>query len=767
MNRSAWMLGCALVLSLLSVSRSEAAVPQALPGAERFSAELRGTLDAELKARGADYVPRTEHRKPGGAPIYTNRLLLEPSPYLQQHAHNPVNWYPWGDDAFADAQRLKRPVLVSIGYSTCHWCHVMEEESFDNVDVATYLNANYIAIKVDREVRPDVDAVYMSAVHAMRGSGGWPLNVWLTPDRKPFFGGTYFPPVGRGKQLGFLDALKRLRAKFNEQPDNIEQSANQILAAIRADLEVAGATQSQGIGADRLHVAVRAYQSRFDAANGGVGQQPKFPSSLPIRFLLRYHRRTGDARALEMARLTLRKMADGGIHDQVGGGFHRYSTDRRWLVPHFEKMLYDNARLATAYLEGWQVTGDPQFAAVVHKTLAYVQREMTSPEGAFYSATDADSRTPEGQLEEGYFFTWTPAELLDVLGEDRAQLARSFYNVTEEGNFEGRSILHVTRSAAEVAAQFEKPEDAFRKEIAAIDASLYAARKTRPAPHLDDKILTSWNGLMIGAFASAGLALKESRYVAAAKAAADFVLTRMRKDDRLQRSYRQGDVRGDAFLDDYAYLISGLLDLYEASREARWLREAVALQAVLDRHYADPGGAYFTTADDGEALLVREKPEYDGAEPSANSVSALNLLRLYEYTTHEAYRGSAELLFAALHPALSQSPTRVAQLLLAVDFWLDKPKEIIVVEGDTGSGTELLLAELRNRFIPNRVLAVVRQGTALEEQTDLIPLLAQKVTRKGRATAYVCVERVCQFPTTDPAEFAKQISGVEPLPAAP
>jgi uncharacterized protein YyaL (SSP411 family) len=745
----------------------EKTVTDRLPGASPFPPGLAGKLQAKWAARDPSYKPRTRHLRPDGSPRYLNRLFLESSPYLLQHAHNPVDWYPWGDEAFEAARRLGRPVLLSVGYSTCHWCHVMEEESFDDEEIARTLNENYVVVKVDREERPDVDAIYMNAVQMMTGRGGWPMTVWLTPDRKPFFGGTYFPARDgeRGARVGFLTLLRQLKQRYGAQAQQVADVSAELAEAIRKNL--APDPGSERPAAAALESAAAFYRSRFDAAHGGLEGAPKFPSGLPARFLLRYHRRTRDAQALRMATRTLEKMAAGGMYDHVGGGFHRYSTDARWLVPHFEKMLYDNALLVVAYLEAHQAAGREDFARLAREILRYVERDMTSPEGAFYSATDADSLTPNGAREEGWFFTWTPEEIRDVLGAERARTFGVYYGVTAGGNFEGRNILHVPRPLEQAARELGLAPETLHAEIEESRERLYLARSRRPAPLRDDKVLAAWNGLMIGAHAQAALVLGDERYAQRAARAAEFLLTRMRKDGRLLRSYRDGQARHNAYLDDYAFLIAGLLDLYETTGEPRWLKDALALDAVLERLYEDEKhGGYFMTSDDHEALLAREKPGYDGAEPSGNSVQALNLMRLHELTTDDRFRRRAEALLKAFGARLAESPAALSEMLLAADFHLDTPKEVVIVTPASRKEAEPLLRKLRSTYLPNRVLVVAAEGADLAEQSRFVPLLQGKVSRDGKATAYVCERRVCRFPTTDPEVFAKQIQKVEPLRAA-
>jgi uncharacterized protein YyaL (SSP411 family) len=612
-----------------------------------------------------------------------------------------------------------------------------------------------------------VDAVYMQAVQMLSGGrGGWPLNVWLTPDRRPFFGGTYFPPRDgdRGARTGFLTLLRQLRQVYDDQPDRVAEVATRMVGALQAGLGGEGQAAADIPGAGTLRRAVAFYATQFDDVEGGLNRAPKFPSSLPVRLLLRAWRRTGDGQTLAMAKLTLRKMADGGMYDQAGGGFHRYSTDEKWLVPHFEKMLYDNALLVLAYLEGWQATGDESFARTAREIVRYVGRDMTSPDGAFYSATDADSLSPEGHREEGYFFTWVPAELQALLGAEKAGLVASYYGVTPRGNFEGRSILHVSRSLGEVAAELKvKPEEAARI-IAEAREAMYEARKSRPAPLRDEKILAAWNGLMISAVARAGLAFADEKMLAAAARAADFVLTRMREEGRLRRSFKDGRADHPAYLEDYAFLIAGLLDLYEAGADPRWLREALALQAVLDRHYGDPRGGYFTTADDHEQLLAREKPGYDGAEPSGNSVAALNLLRLAEFTTQDRYRAAADGILKAFASTMGSSPAALAEMLLALDYRLDRPREVVVVKPAAGADAGPLMDRFRGLFLPNRILVVTAEGPELAALARLVPLVTGKRALDGEVTAYVCTQGICKLPTSDPDELARQLGQVEALP---
>ena len=731
----------------------------ALPGATPIEPTLAERLRAALAAKGPGYVPRTHHLN-GKAPKYINRLILQSSPYLLQHAHNPVNWYPWGDEAFDEARRTGRPVFLSIGYSTCHWCHVMEGESFEDEEIARYMNQHYVCIKVDREERPDIDAIYMTAVQALTGSGGWPMSVWLTPAREPFFGGTYFPPRdgARGARHGFLTVLGELSQTYQKDPERVKKASESLSRAVREEMDAqatpaAGAT---GVSTRPIAATVEYFKQAFDEQEGGVRRAPKFPSNIPVRLLLRYHRRAGDAQALHMATRTLEKMAGGGMYDQLGGGFHRYSTDARWLVPHFEKMLYDNALLVVAYAEAHQVTGRADFARIVRETLDYVLREMAAPGGAFYSATDADS---EG--EEGKFFVWTEAELRERLGVGAPRFMR-YYGVSTGGNFPeipGATILNVAH-----------PDEAEWAALASARATLYEARARRIPPLRDDKQLAAWNGLMISGLAVGGRILGEPRYVAAAARAADFVLTRMMRGDRLQRSVLDGAPHAGAahateapalgFLDDYAFLASGLFDLYEATFDARWLAGALSLADATERFFADGArGGWFMTSGDHEKLIAREKPTYDGAEPSGTSVALRNVLRAHTFTGDERWRAIAERGFATLHDALDSKPVAITEALLALDAFTDVPREVAIIwpAGSDKTAAEPLLATLRRTFLPNAVLAGAAQGDAVAALARLAPYVGDKLAQGGKPTAYVCERGRCELPATDPAELARQL----------
>ena len=731
-----------------------------LPGIERVDERLIGLLAGALAAQGDAYRPRTHHLH-AERPIYTNRLIRERSPYLLQHAHNPVNWFPWGEEAFARARSENKPIFLSIGYSTCHWCHVMERESFEDEEIAALINRHFIPIKVDREERPDIDAIYMRAVYALAGRGGWPMTVLLTPGLDPFFAGTYFPPRAGARRAarGLVEILEERAAAYRDDPEAVLAEAARVSERVR--VAARPARPGSVPGAQAIESAARQLAGSFDPAHGGFGRAPKFPQPSRLMLLLRYARRTGDAGARRMLVETLAGMAAGGICDQVGGGFHRYSTDARWLVPHFEKMLYDNAQLALVYLEAWQLTGERSFARVAREILDYVRREMTSPGGGFYSATDADSETPEGHHEEGYFFTWTLPELRTALAPEEARLIERLYRVTASGNFEERNILHLEGSREEARAELGLSPRVFEARLASARETLYQSRASRPSPGLDDKILTAWNGLMVTAFARGALVLGEARYLESAARAARFVLDEMRDEEgRLLRSYR-GEAHHRAYLDDHAMMVEGLIELYEASGEIGWLREALALQAEQDEHYATPEGGYFLTADDAEPLLARDRPSQDGAMPSGNSVSALNLLRLSLLTGQDALRARAERLFSASSLSLSQGGSGLGRMLTALDFYLDTPLEVVLLIPDGGSA-EALLPALRESYLPNRSLSFVHAAD-VAEHTALIPLLDGKVAQGGALTAYVCERGRCELPTSELRVFRRQLARAAPL----
>jgi len=750
----------ALWLALCPATRASA---DPLPGADPFPPEL--ALRLERAASAAQAEPSSG--RGDAPPKYTNRLALEASPYLLQHAHNPVDWYPWGDEAFARAMHEGKPVLLSIGYSSCHWCHVMEQESFDDVEIATFLNQHYVAIKVDRELRPDVDSIYQAAARKLGVGGGWPLTVWLMPDRRPFYAGTYFPPRSgvRGAPTGFLELLERLRAAYRERPDRVTEAA----AGLARELARSSPTPTTGAlpRPRALSLAYERLAASFDEAHGGFGAAPKFPNALDLSFLLRYHRRTQDSHALAMVEATLAAMAAGGIRDQVGGGFHRYAIDRAWRIPHFEKMLYDNALLASVYLEAYQVTRRDDFAAVARGILAHLARDMQAKEGGFFAATDADSEGGEGR-----FYTWTPAEIDRAVGEERlGRLLRAYYGVGDAGNLGGRSVLAVQRPLSLLAAELAIPEAEAAIALEEGRRRLLRARQARVAPHTDRKLVAAWNGLAISAFSRAALVLREPVWAEIATRSAACVRDRLSSPSRggrgarLRRALYDGRAEGDGFLDDYAFAIAGLLDLFEVSRDLDWLRFALSLQDELDARFwdADAGG-YFLTGDEQEWVLVREKPLADGAEPSGNSVAVANLQRLHALTGEARFLERAERTLRTFTAAIEQEPNATPGMLAALDFHSDRAKEIVIVTARPEDEPAAFLDAVARGFLPNRVLAVVSEGAELQELARLVPLVANKTARGGRPTAYVCERWVCRQPTVDPEVFARQLAAVERLP---
>ncbi len=737
-----------------------------LPGIEQADQVLQGRLDQALAAQGEGYTPRTHHLAEDGSPRFTNRLIEQSSPYLLQHAHNPVNWYAWSDEAFERALRENKPIFLSVGYSTCHWCHVMERESFEDEEIAEFLNRHFIAIKVDREERPDIDSVYMTAVNILTGRGGWPMTVIMTPNKEPFFGGTYFPPRKgvRGTRTGLIDILTEMLGVYTNEPQQVVARAQEISQRVE---QASAVRPGPGVPSDKvIVVAVQNLARSFDRVDGGFSGAPKFPQPSRLSLLLRYARRTNDPGATAMVLTTLDKMAAGGIYDHVGGGFHRYSTDAQWLVPHFEKMLYDNAQLAVVYLEAWQHTRDPDYRRVAREILDYVAREMTSPEGGFYSATDADSPTPEGHDEEGWFFTWTPDELEELLGAEDAAIVTAAYGVTPGGNFERRNILHRVKTDREVGAALRTSPKQVAERLQSARATLYEARALRPPPIRDEKIIAAWNGMMISAFARAGWVLNEPRYTQAADQAAKFVLQTMRADDgSLVRTYREGKKGANSFLDDYAFMVGACLDLYQATSDVTWIKHAIELQTDQDLRYLDDqSGGYYLTSNESESLLVREKPAYDRAVPSGNSVSAQNLLRLHDFTTDAKWRTTAERLFASFSFRVTRAPNAFPLLLVALDHYYDTPLEVAVLALLERDEASALAGRLRETFVPNKAFAVLTDAEANEQQAQ-VPWLEGKRAMAGKSTAYVCERGRCDLPTSNPALFQKQINRRKPYPS--
>ena len=705
------------------------------------------------------------------APQHTNRLISEKSPYLQQHAHNPVDWYPWGAEAFNKARREDKAIFLSIGYSTCHWCHVMEAESFSNPEIAAYMNEHFVAIKVDREERPDLDRVYMNYVIGV-SEGGWPMSLFLTPDLEPFFGANYLPPDDRDGDVGFRTILQRVAELWKTRRNDALRAAADGTQALKGRSQATrGATGS--IDAELLDRAYQDISDSFDETAGGFGGAPKFPRPVVLNFLLRYHGRNGTQRALDMTLQTLRGMARGGLRDQLGGGFHRYSTDRLWRVPHFEKMLYDQAQLASAYVDAFQATGDSFFRDVARDTLDYVLRDMRDAGGGFFSAEDADSPLDAhtSATAEGAFYVWTYDEIRRLLGAD-ADLFAYHYGIETNGNvpdaqdsqheLRGRNVLSERHSVAETAARFKSSDRDVRARINAARRRLFDARLSRPRPPRDDKVLVAWNGLTLSALARAAQVFDEPAYRDAAAAAAGFVEARLYdpKSGSLERRYRQGDADIDALLEDYAFLIQGLLDLYEASFDARWLSWAVRLQATQDQWFWDEKeGGYFSTRADAPHVLVRAKEEYDGDEPSANSISAMNLLRLWQLTGQQQLRDRADATFRAVSVRLARSPTALPQLLAAIDFAHSSQRQIVIVGDRAAADTQALLKVVHERFIPNKILVLADEGPTQKQLASLVPFVEGKTRRNGRATIYICENYLCRLPTTDPQVAARLLDG--------
>jgi uncharacterized protein len=735
-------LTCALVLA---ARRSALATePQLqLPGAEAFDAELQQRLREAWRAQAAAAAPQAANTKHSEAPAYLNRLIFASSPYLQQHASNPVNWYPWGEEAFTAAQRGGKPIFLSIGYASCHWCHVMEHECFENADIARLLNEHFIAIKVDREERPDIDNVYVAAVQRMTGSAGWPLTVFLTPDRKPFFGGTYFPPDDRFGKPGLPKLLTTLAEAWTTKRHDVVQAS----ADLTRSLQAAPNSTTANLSVDTLHTAYKQLRQGFDATNGGFGRAPKFPQAHVLQFLLRYGQRTGEAQAQRMVEETLERMARGGIHDQIGGGFHRYSTDAQWQVPHFEKMLYDQAINARAYLEAAQATGKHRFAEVARNIFTYVLRDLRAPNGGFYAAEDADS---DG--EEGRFYTWTRAEIIAALGAERGPLIADFCGVSEAGVLPGgRSPLSVPVLPAVFAKQRGLKAAEFARILSTMGGPLLEARNRRTRPLRDEKIITAWNGLMIASLAYGSTVLGDPQYATAGAKAADFILSRLQRDGTLLHSFRNGPGATSGFLDDYAFFIWGLTDLYAATLEVRWLREADRLSRDMLRLFTDAGGTLRYRSRDSEALIAEPVDSDDAALPAASSVATLVLLHLGRLTMHDAFDAQARVLLAANSPDLTRAPTAHTQLLMALDFALGPAKEIVVAGAPESAGTKALLATVRRHYLPRSVLALHPPGDGTSEQ--LMPFLKQQTMINDQPTAYVCEHYVCKLPTTDPQKL--------------
>ncbi|MGI8821546.1 MAG: thioredoxin domain-containing protein [Chthoniobacterales bacterium] len=728
-------------------------------------------LDVSL---GASHLTRMDAATP-----HQNRLTQEKSPYLLQHARNPVDWYPWGQEAFDKARAEDKPIFLSVGYSTCHWCHVMAHESFEDPATAQIMNREFVNIKVDREERPDVDRVYMTFVQATTGGGGWPMSVWLTPDLKPFVGGTYFPSEDRYGQPGFKSVLLRIAEAWKNEREKIVEQGTRVIAALQQATS-ADADKSHEADAATIEAAYREIARSYDAHEGGFGSAPKFPRPVLLNFLFRVYARdpksVAGKHALEMALFTLRKMAAGGMHDHLGGGFSRYSVDTFWHVPHFEKMLYDQAQLAVAYLAAFQITHDPQYAEVARDILDYVRRDMTAPEGGFYSAEDADSLLAAGKQEhaEGAFYVWTKQEVDGALGQS-AEIFDYHYGVEASGNappgsdpqdeFTNKNILIEKHSLAETAQHFKKKENETRELLANARQALMAIRNQRPRPHRDDKIITAWNGLMISAFARGAQVLDDPAYLKAAEQAANFVREHLfdEKSKTMVRNFREGRSEVEGFADDYAFVIQGMLDLYEASFDVGWLKFSLELQATQDRlFYDEKDGGYYSGTGTDPSILLRMKEDNDGAEPAASSVAALNLLRLAQIRDDEALRQRAAQTIAAFGATLARVPQAMPQMLVALDSSLGKPRQIVIAGEKEAAGTQALLREVHQHYLPHTILLLADGndflGERLEAVREMRPL-------EGQPAAYVCENFTCKAPVADPAALRK-ILAPPPLSSA-
>ena len=680
-----------------------------------------------------------------------NLLAFEKSPYLLQHAENPVDWRPWGEEAFGQAQKEEKPIFLSIGYATCHWCHVMAHESFEDDEVAQVLNQYFVAIKVDREERPDIDNLYMSVCQAMTGSGGWPLSVFMTPEAKPFYAGTYFPKVGRLGLPGFIDILRHIASVWEKDRARLLEAGNTVTNHISHSAALEKAPDL--IGIDILKDCGRILKASFDPINGGFGSSPKFPTPHQLTYLLRWYIRSGDKDSLKMVEKTLDAMRSGGIFDQIGFGFHRYSVDAKWLVPHFEKMLYDQAMLAIAFTEAFQVTGKKRFRDTANEIFAYVLRDMTSAEGGFYSAEDADS---EGR--EGLFYTWTSEEIKAHLGEEPGELFCRFYGITDKGNFEeGLSIPHMPAQVENFATQQGIGLLEIEKILEDARNRLFHERQKRVHPLKDDKILTSWNGLMIAAFARGFQVFENNAYADAARNAAGLILGRLRdKEGRLLRRYRQSEAAYPGYLDDYAFFVWGLIELYEATFEVKWLQEAIELNKDMIEIFCDEkDGGLFFTGKGNEKLITRVKDIYDGALPSGNSVAALNFLRLGRMTGNIELEQKAEQLIQAFSSKLTSYPPAYTQMLTALDFMIGPQKEIVIAGDPADKDTLKMIRSVRNKFIPNKVFLLRHYGDEGRSLVSLAPFVEAMNPVNGQPTVYICEQYACKRPVTELDELEK------------
>ncbi|MGE3980954.1 MAG: thioredoxin domain-containing protein [Candidatus Omnitrophota bacterium] len=710
-----------------------------------------------------------------------NRLSREKSPYLLQHANNPVDWYPWSAEAFEKAEREDKPVFLSIGYSTCHWCHVMEHESFENEAIAKYLNEHFVSIKVDREERPDIDTIYMSAVQAITGSGGWPLSVFLGYDKKPFFGGTYYPPHAKWGSPGFLDLLVSIDHSWKNNRDKLFHSSLSLTKLLEENQP--GQTDAQPLTDDVFRVAFEQFNQSYDVQFGGFGYAPKFPTSHNLSFLLRLWKRTKNADALKMVETTLNRMVMGGMYDHLGGGFHRYSTDREWQIPHFEKMLYDQAILSRTLLEMYQIKKEPFYADTVREVFDYTLRDLRDQRGAFHSAEDADSVDPYEFLgmspdsrqilekKEGAFYLWTYDHVYELLSQEQADVVCYHYGIRKDGNaksdphgeFIGKNVLYIEQSLTETAEYLKLTTQDVQRVLKESKEILLKERSSRLRPHLDDKVLVDWNGLMISSLALGGKVLNEPRYLDAAEEAAQFILFNLGKDGRLLHRYRDGQSAINGTLEDYAFFINGLLDLYETTFNMLYLKNAVQLQQKMSELFWDhQKGGFYLTAKDTEDLIYRPKEVYDGAIPSGNSMAALVLVRLYHITFDKEYQKRYDQLFQAFSKTIGQRPSAYSQFLIAFDFALGPAQEIVIAGSLQDQNMPTILGEVFQRFLPNKVIIHRdRDEAQAQEIIKISPFVKNQPSLNGKTTVYLCENYICQRPTNDSGELKKILDSLK------
>ena len=724
--------------------------------ASRLNSDKNDLYEGDIKA----YIKRMKEE--GHKP---NRLINEKSPYLLQHAFNPVNWFPWGDEAFEKAKEEDKFIFLSIGYSTCYWCHVMEREIFEVPEIAEIMNKLFISVKVDREERPDVDRIYMQALQMMTGSGGWPMSIFMTNDLKPFWGGTYIPPETNYGRPGFVDLIKQIDKLWRTKRDEINESAENLYSVL-SEHQASGVSPTQP-DVEFLNAGYKIFAQMYDEKHGGFGNAPKFPRVSTFNFLLRYANRTGNDKAKEMVLQTLRKMAAGGIFDHIGGGFHRYSTDARWHVPHFEKMLYDQGQLVSIYLDAFQLTGDEYYSDNVKDVLNYVSRNLTDDNGGFYSAEDAESATSADNLDikaEGAFYIWSKSELMELLGEDIGNIFVYYYGVESSGNvledphnyFPEKNVLYLAHTLKETAEKFDIPLNETDKLLNEARTVVYEHREKRINPHLDDKILVSWNGYMISAYSRAYQILHDDDYLRSAEKAALFIKTNLysAKDKILLRRFRDGEAGITANLSDYALLVGGMIDLYEASFNADWIEWADELNdLMIERFYDDKSGVFYDTPESSENLIVRMRDDYDGAEPTGNSIAVMNLLRLSQILNKGELREMADKILSYYSGILKKSPHALPQMLAAVDFSLTKPKQIIIAGDLKSDDTKMMLKTLYEFYIPNKVVIHADSENESNYVTKNLEIVKYMTMIKGKATAYVCENYACKLPTNDLVVF--------------